>query len=252
MAKVNITVGNQAVATIREKLPINVMAEVVEASYQRIKKESFKKNDGETVPEREATFAVLNVVLPESAEPTKVYTVELGCGEHLVPSEDGTYLDDVMAKTDKQKKLSTNCGWATFKNSLLTAGAENGLFTEAEDAKVSDNIKALVGTRYQTGVMVKDGGPAIGKYDAAIATLVYNFGKQNVEEDMQAVIANVQSILSTVDVKVGLAVNELVGKLKLTAAQFELAKQCFANEEWIKSAEGKAFNRTVTGRYIKV
>lgn len=252
MGKVNVSAENQVESQKRELLPANVVAEIVDAEYAIITKEAFTNpKTGEVIPESKRTYAVLTAVIPDSAEPTKHYRHELGCGEVLIPSSDGTYLDDVMATTDKHKKLHASSGFGTFVRSLRTAGAENGVYTAKEDAMVSDNIKNLIGTKFQVGYAEKDGGSAIGKYQALIALLVYNFGKVNVQADMDAVIASVKGVLATAP-STGLKVNELVGKLgNLTGAQFELAKQSFASEDWIKSAVAAgAFKRTPQGLFL--
>jgi len=251
MAKVNVSAENQQESVKVEKLPPNVMAEVIDAEYAFVKKDSFTNpKTGEVVPESNKGYAILTCVLPESAEPTKQYHVELGVGEHLIPSSDGTYLDDVNATTDKHKKLHASSGWGGFLRSMRTAGAANGAYTKKEDDSVTDNIKNLVGTRFQTGYAEKTGNN--GTYQALISVGVYNFGKVNVQADMDAVIASVRSVLATAPVG-GYKTAELVGKLgNLTGAQFELAKQSFSSEEWIKSAEAAgAFKRTPTGLFLK-
>lgn len=255
MAKVKIGPEYQSEMTKFEKLPPNVVAEVADAKYAKIKKDSFTNKNGELVPESEKFYAVLTFVLPESTEPTKTYIHDLSVGEVLVGSPDGTYLDDVMATTDKQKLLNPNTGWATFTRSLRTAGAENGLYTTKEDELVTDNITTLVGTKFTVGYAEKQGGPTIGAYAALIALVVHQFGKQDVNADMDAVVAEVKKVLAPISPAVGLSVAELVGKLgSLTGAQFELAKQSFANNDWLKQVEatGQLFKRTAAGRFIKV
>lgn len=251
MAKVNVSAENQQENLKKEKLPANVMAEVVEAAYEMLTKEGFTNpKTGEAVPESTKGYAVLTCVLPESAEPTKQFTVELGVGEYLVPSEDGTYLDDKNADTDKHKKLHASSGWGGFVRSLRTAGAANGTYTKQEDDMVSDNIKTLIGTRFQTGYSEKSGNN--GTYQALIAVGVYNFGKVNVQADMDAVVASTRAVLATAPVG-GYKVAEVIGKLGgLTGQQFELAKASFANEDWLKAAEAAgAFKRTPQGLFVK-
>lgn len=251
MAKVNVSAENQQENLKREKLPPNVMAEIVHAAYEMVTKEGFTNpKTGEAVPESTKGYAILTCVVPESVEPTKQYVVELGVGEYLVPSEDGTYLDDKNADTDKHKKLHASSGWGGFTRSLRTAGAANGAYTKKEDDLVSDNIKNIEGTRFQTGYVDKAGNN--GSYQALIATAVYNFGKVNVQADMDAVVASVKSVLSAAPVG-GFKVAEVIGKLgNLTGAQFELAKQCFTDENWLKQAEAAgAFKRTPQGLFVK-
>lgn len=252
MAKVQVGANHQAESAKRENLPANVMAEIVSAHYERITRDGFtKQSTGEVVPPSTKTYAVLVATLPESADPTKAYRHELGCGDVLIPSEDGTYLDDVNATTERNKKLQSTSNWGVYLKSLRTAGAENGMYGEDQDNAVADNVNNLAGTRFQVGYSERDGGANIGKYTALIATLVYNFGKQDVAGDMNAVITAVQSLLATAGAA-GWSATELVSKLSVTAPQLELAKQSFASEDWIKSAEaGGAFKRNATGRFVK-
>ena len=259
MGKVNVSAENQVENIKKDPLPPNSMVEVVEAEYARILKEGFTNpKTGENIPESNKTYAVLTCVLPESMEPTKQYTVELGVGEYLIPNDEtsvplqqnGTYLDDSRADTDKHKKLHASSGLGGFVKSLRTAGAANGMYTKKEDDAFTDNIKNFIGSRFQSGYVEKQGNT--GSYQSLIATQVYNFGKVNVQADMDAVVGSTRNVLASAPVG-GYKVAELVGKLgNLTGAQFELAKQSFNSEEWIKSAEAAgAFKRTPTGLFVK-
>lgn len=252
MAKVDQSLENQAEQYAKaEKLPPNAVAEVTDAFFAQVSKDGFTKTNGEAVPPSKRTEAIVTFVVPDGPEPTKVYTHNLGVGEYLMPSEDGTWLDDFLATTDKQKKLQPTCGWAVFKNSLRQVGEPNGVVTRVEEAALTDSIKALVGTVFTVGYSERDGGPAIGKYSALVASQVHRFGKGNVNADMDAVVAQIGAVLAMAP-PLGFSAAELVGKLHLTGAQMELAKQSFGDANWIGQAEAaKVLKRTTTGRFVK-
>lgn len=174
--RVRTKVEDQRETPIREKLPPNQIARVQRAEFVEETRPAFVNSSGENVPERTNTVALLECVLPEGAEPTKVYAVSLGCGDKFKPGPNGAYLE-FNGDDPKDAALNVRSGFATFLRSLVSAGAENGLYGAKEEALVDEDIHNLEGMEFHTGVLLKDGGPRIGKYEALIATQVYKFGK---------------------------------------------------------------------------
>lgn len=248
MAKVSIAVKDHGDDTRRERPAENVLLEVVDAYYERFSREA-ATIDGKVIPARSGTNAVLEVVAPKSQEPTKVFFMELGCGKHLVPSEDRTYLDDQYCVKDRDRKLHPKSGWAVFTSSLAKAGAETGIYTAANEAAVTDNIKNLIGIQFHHSRADMNGGDDIGTYKASIATAIFHVPAANA--DLEAIAAELVRVCSTAPA-VGYGPAEVVGKMNVTSAQRAMVNNFLANPEWVKANTGVLFGLTQTGRFIRL
>lgn len=227
-----------------DKIPDNAQIDVVAATYERIHKEpGVNKNTGKAFPARDYTAAVLTCVVPEGADPQKEYRLELGCGKILMPSEDGTYLDDREATRPGEKLMNKNAGFAVFLQSLERAGAEDGTFTEESRTAIEENIQAIVGLKFHSSTEEKDGPE--GKYKATVASRVYEFGgaaevaedAEPADPEMEVVEEKIKALLALPKNKAGLLPSELLkGLVGLSKAQAKKASDALSNPEWIAAA----------------
>jgi hypothetical protein len=250
MGKVSVATTNfQAEGSKFERAPENVMLEVADAYYKRIEKDAGLTGAGKVIPARSYTAAILEVTAPKSEDPNKVFHMELGAGKFLVPSEDGTFLDDAHCTKDSERKLHQRCGWAVFLTSLAAAGADTGIYGASQEAAVTDNIKALIGMQFHHGKADMNGGDDIGIYKASIATTIYAF-KQGSDADMEKIGTEIVNVLAKAPL-IGYAPAELAGKLNVTHAQLAMVNELLSNKEWVKANTGHLFKLTQTGRFIK-
>lgn len=231
-----------------DKIPDNAQIEVVAATYERIHKEAgTNKNTGKAFPARDYTAAVLTCVVPEGADPTKEYRLELGCGKVLLPSEDGNWLDDREATRPSEKLMNKNAGFAVFLQSLERAGAEDGTFTEESRQQIEENIQVMVGLKFHSSTEEKDGPE--GKYKATVASRVYEFGgagaaadEEPSDPDMEVVEEKIKALLSLPKNKAGLLPSELLkGLVGLSKAQAKKAADALSSTEWIEAAVEQGF-----------
>lgn len=224
-----------------EKVPDNVEIVVAAAIYERIHKEAgVAKATGKAFGARDYTAAVLTCLVPAGADPAKEYRLELGCGKTLLPSEDGTYLDDREAVSPSSKLLNKNSGFAVFLQSLERAGEQDGTFDEASRASIEENIQSIVGLKFHSSTEEKDGPE--GKYKTVVASRVYEFGggaatEEPADPDMEVVEGKIKALLALPKNKVGLLPSEVLkGLAGLSKAQSKKAADALTNSEWIEAA----------------
>lgn len=233
-----------------DKIPDNAQIEVVAATYERIHKEpGVNKNTGKAFPARDYTALVLTCVVPEGADPAKEYRLELGCGKVLQPSEDGNWLDDREATKPSEKLMNKNAGLAVFLQSLERAGEQDGTFDESSRVAIEENCQSIVGLKFHSSKEQKDGPE--GKYDAIVASRVYEFGggaaepeaeAEPADPDMDVVEGKIKALLTLPKNKAGLLPSEILkGLAGLSKAQAKKASDALTSPDWINAAVEQGF-----------
>lgn len=228
-----------------DKVPDNSVILIVGPnSVERLHRKEFtSKKDGRVVPAKDYTAVVLTAVAPESADPTKEYRMELGCGNIVMPNAAGTGFDydrdtGIDPRTGKLFRLNAGTAYAVFLASLARAGAENGLYNGAVADAINESVDAFTGLKFHSGGEARGGRDGIDPYTALVATAIYSWGDEPTEDPDVDVIINALTATLTKNPK-GMTKALLLNAAGMALSDVQKTKlaESVNDPSWLKEAQ---------------